>query len=375
MCKRYLGQGFEDEYIAFLKAPKKYEAGDDANNNINNTAGPYEDPDAVDGKGGLNNYDFYRDLTEFLKARMQSASSGEIPVKTSVSFVEPYEGPLTDKSICIGNEKYVPNPAKKTIHVTGDVDLYLTSDQFGFSAPVYNDGWITDGNTAICDGIKGTYPYAKFLKLSKKENRLQIVARCINDTRTIGGSFIWPKIYIGSWNSKYNLCRGVKSHIEDRVDLTLCEIKAFYDAYEEDRDFAAVKEKLASSNILLLKYADSKAIYEWLSIFGTFENYVRFFCFEDFVVEEKMNTGSESHIKIINIIDSLIDDDESAEKKICFGDELSMERLIGELNCDELERMMENVRKLILRRSQRIESEISKQKKIRNNRIYNIIKS
>ena len=66
------------------------------------------------------------------------------------------------------------------------------------------------------------------------------------------------------------------------MDLTLYEIKEFYEAYIESKDYDSVKKNM-SKDSLILRYSDSKEIFIWLSLFGTFENYVDFFCFDDFV--------------------------------------------------------------------------------------------
>ena len=89
-----------------------------------------------------------------------------------------------------------------------------------------------------------------------------------------------------NWQSSYNLYRGVDSYIEDRVDLTLYEIKEFYDEYSVEKDYEKIKDKLSEKGSNLLKYSDAEYIYKWLSIFKNFKTYVDFFCFDDFVNKE-----------------------------------------------------------------------------------------
>ena len=84
----------------------------------------------------------------------------------------------------------------------------LTSDQFGFSGDeyVYQQSY---------GHLK--YPLARINYLSKNESideRKRILNKLINyvkNTRTLGGSFIWPtpKKSEGFRNSKYNMSRGV----------------------------------------------------------------------------------------------------------------------------------------------------------------------
>lgn len=71
-------------------------------------------------------------------------------------------------------------------------DIWGT-DQLGFSAP-------SDRRTI----------YGKYLAESDDDDKYEFVAKCIYDTRTIGGCFIWPKVErkgIGKV-SEYNKVRG-----------------------------------------------------------------------------------------------------------------------------------------------------------------------
>ena len=155
----------------------------------------------------------------------------------------------------------------------------LRSDQFGFSVPVNGKN----------------HPYGRYLVLSiedgKKEEACKNIVNWINKTRTIGGSFLWPirKCADGYFRTEYNQDRGgqvdppKKSYyIQDRVDLTLLEIKHCYDPNYE---------KKYSGDKLFRYYIDDEDYDEyecshmkqWLEHFGTFYNYVCFFKFSDFV--------------------------------------------------------------------------------------------
>ena len=147
--------------------------------------------------------------------------------------------------------------------------FYLKSDQLGFSAPT---------NEKV-------YPYDLFLIKSRDiDKALKQVANWIVSSRTIGGSFLWPEQFY----KKYNLSRGGKIdsknkyYIQDRVDLTLWEI--FY-WYENNKNNDSSNKKV----IKMTSVNDEKstdALEKWLSHFKTFETYIEFFCFQDFVNEK-----------------------------------------------------------------------------------------
>lgn len=179
-----------------------------------------------------------------------------------------------------GNERpagiWVEDPA------SSEPVLYLRSDQFGFSAPKKEGSW------------DERYPYASFLNLGGEES---FVADCVWDTRTLGGSFLWPLIDAARcgkngeswkvWDSRYNMHRGVGSYMEDSVDLTLYEIKCFYDLTKQHPDWndEILCEKLTDAGGLLLNYADHMRICKWLRHFQDFKGYVESFCFHPFVNE------------------------------------------------------------------------------------------
>ena len=228
---------------------------------------PYSDPDGVN-ENNVKNIGFYTNITSFLNNRCEEFPDKSRLEVENIEFLPP-----------TGIKKDEPEPKNRTIVVEGH-NLYLTSDQFGFSA-IYDDTWNPQ-----------KYPYAKYLYNGGNK---ALVALTVLDTRTIGGSFLWPKVKVQgkreSWVSTYNTERGVGNnpvhvdddfYIEDRVDLTLYEIKEFYEAYIKSEDYDSVKENM-SKDSLILRYSDSKEIFIWLSLFGTFENYVDFFCFDDFV--------------------------------------------------------------------------------------------
>lgn len=227
---------------------------------------PYSDPDDT-YKDYVKNPEFYNKLTDFLKCSKEK-------IQESCDFVLEFKEPtnLEDKS------RKKPGDRTITVQIQKDENdyLYLTSDQFGFSA---NKDIYDNKN----DRLKKQYPFVKYVK--NYDGSDSLVGETIWYTRTIGGSFLWPKVDQNGWRSLYNKNRGVGSYIEDRADLTLYEIKEFYDEYDykkDDSDFNRVINK----GSILLNDDDAKYIYDWLSIFKNFKTYVDFFCFDDFVNKE-----------------------------------------------------------------------------------------
>ena len=224
---------------------------------------PYSDPDGVNGNN-VKNIGFYTNITSFLNNRCQEFTDKSRLEVENIEFLPP-----------TGIKKDEPEPKNRTIVVEGH-NLYLTSDQFGFSA---NKDIYDNKN----DRLKKQYPFVKYVENYGGSDSL--VGETIWYTRTIGGSFLWPKVDQNGWRSLYNENRGVGSYIEDRADLTLYEIKEFYDEYaykKDDSDFNRVINK----GSILLNDDDAKYIYDWLSIFKNFKTYVDFFCFDDFVNKE-----------------------------------------------------------------------------------------
>ena len=223
---------------------------------------PYSDPDGVN-ENNVKNIGFYTNITSFLNNRCKEFTDKSRLEVENIEFLRP-----------TGIKKDEPEPKNRTIVVEGH-NLYLTSDQFGFSAIKEDITW---------SPLK--YPYAIYERCYKGDKSL--IGDTIWYTRTIGGSFLWPKVKcVRNWKSSYNLYRGVDSYIEDRVDLTLYEIKEFYDEYSVEKDYEKIKDKLSEKGSNLLKYSDAEYIYKWLSIFKCFNTYVDFFCFNSFVKEEK----------------------------------------------------------------------------------------
>lgn len=259
---RYAKENFISEYKEYLKNP--------------NGECPYDDIDSA----GTEDEKFYNDITEFLTISIGDSK---------------YEFERPEKS-----KRPRPFAIKfRDMDVPAD-HIYLTSDQFGFSVPCRVSSM--KSKSRAWNGEKN-YPYARYLSVNCDDakgaddlEKIEFVARCIYETRTIGGSFLWPKVEIGGkYLSRYNTQRGEKNYIRDRVDITLYEIKCFYDVYSklEEKKYENFKtnfEAYAEDKDIILFNSqgegEKKAIYRWLSIFETFERYVEKLKFDDFVIKK-----------------------------------------------------------------------------------------
>lgn len=213
----------------------------------------YIDPD------GKKNTDFYSALSDFLNASRISRKNNKI-----LSF-EANEAPY----------------GMITVHYKGqngkEYGFRLHSDQLGFSA-------------VPCIYFRNNYPLSRYLemqknKLDKRKNKSNKATDAVADflagyvytTRTLGGSFLWPETL---WKG-YNPGRGC-AKIEDRVDLTLLEIKHYFEYRELDD-----KKNFKYSGDILFGYYDNLDAQTWFGFFDSFEDYVDFFMFNDFVYKDK----------------------------------------------------------------------------------------
>ncbi len=213
----------------------------------------YCDPDLTYKKGYDNHY--FSQLNSFLNKR-------EIDLRAKLNGNYVYD---FVKGEGIEVSEILKDEGKKAL-------FYLRSDQFGFSAP----------------SNEKSHPYDLYImKHKNKKEAIKQVADWIIDSRTIGGSFLWPKPFY----NKYNQNRGGKIsssrkyYIQDRVDLTLWEIYYWY------------KDK-SKSTIMTRCDDNSSNLNKWLSHFNSFLTYIEFFCFKDFI-ENVEETEEEKHPKSI----------------------------------------------------------------------------
>lgn len=200
----------------------------------------YSDPDSSYRKD-WDDHSFFYDLVTFLNERekeMKNSLQGGFAYR----FSEGKGIGVFDKD----NDKEEPL-------------FWLHSDQLGFSAPDKD----------------GRHPYDLYIKEhGNKDEAIEQVIKWISRSRTIGGSFLWP---IQFWKN-YNRQRGGKIdsnrqfYIQDRVDLTLWEIKNWYSG----NGMNDILERCKESNLE-----------QWLGHFKNFETYVTYFMFKNFVSSDK----------------------------------------------------------------------------------------
>lgn len=262
----------------------------------------YIDPD------GKKNTDFYSALSDFLNASRISRKNNKI-----LSF-EANEAPYGMITVYY-KDKY-GNKQHFTVH----------SDQLGFSAVP----WIYFSNK---------YPLSRYFEMQKNKEAAQFLADYVLTTRTLGGSFLWPETL---WKG-YNRSRGC-AKIEDRVDLTLLEIKHYFEYRELDD-----KKKFKYSGDILFsryKFLDTQT---WFGFFDSFEDYVDFFLFNGFVKE--INKNGKKEYMPINILTG-----DPFEK-----DYLNYEKdVLKVLEEDKLKAMLDLVMRKVKTRSEDMEKLIAK---------------
>ena len=321
--KHYLPDSFKKEYINFLNKFEK---------------NPYHDIDCAKPA----NEDYYNDLTKFLNFRLGNF------------FKNPKKGENGPFAIYDKKSK-----------------LYLTSDTFGFSVLGTEEKfWKSNCN----------YPYVRYLGVQIKEevkdiDKCSFVANCIYDTRTIGGAFIWPKVYLtnhkingkyyNGYYSIYNYFRGSYGYIEDRVDLTLYEIKCFFNVYNNDMEYEDFLEKYTKKypeNIMFTynncrnyifshkeKEKEKKSMFLWLKRFKSFKDYIDKLCFTPFVKDN----GFE--LRILNLSDKNSTLPVDSENRL----QIDQIKSIGNMNNEELHILLTNLIECTKERSMIIEKLIN----------------
>lgn len=276
----------------------------------------YTDPD------GKKNTGFYKDLSDFLNAARISRKNDKI-----ISF-EANEAPYG--MITVYYKDQYGNEQHFTVH----------SDQLGFSA--------------VClKYFRKNYPLSRYLEMqknkldklkNKSDKKLETVAKFLSEyvytTRTLGGSFLWPE----DWYKGYNMERGNGSYIEDRVDLTLLEIKHIY-------KFRELENQLIYGKDYLFKRYKNQYADKWFGFFDSFEDYVDFFMFNDFV--EDISTNGKKEYMPINILTG------KRFKTDYPGYEMDTLKDIKEY---KLKAMLERVRDMVANRTKKMEDLINEYK-------------
>lgn len=267
----------------------------------------YIDPDKKE------NEEFYRELSNFLNASRISRKNNKI-----LSF-EANEAPYGMITVYY-KDKY-GNKQHFTVH----------SDQFGFSA-------------VPCIYFRKNYPLSRYLEMQKNKSDkdpdavAEFLANYVYTTRTLGGSFLWPETL---WKD-YNKSRGNENYIEDRVDLTLLEIKHYFEYRDLDD-----KKKFKYSGDILFRYYDNLDAQTWFGFFDSFEDYVDFFMFNDFVDKDKQ---TKEYTPINILTGEAFETDYPGYKKDTLK-EIEDEK--------QLKEMLERVRDMVEKRTKKMEDLIN----------------
>lgn len=303
---------FEKDYYDFLTKVEQNKA------DYKYSEGSYIDPDSVND---VNKVSFYNHLTCFLNHQ-------EKENKKNYCFLSPDDAPLTKQEKEYDRYKDKHDKSIITVMQDDNVLFRLKSDQFGFSA-------------AETKYDNNKYPLAKLLRLcqnSESEEQDKVkkrITQYVKNTRTIGGSFLWPVPLEGNRDFCYNRLRG--RWLEDRVDLTLLEIKHALEGRYDNGEYA--------SDMLYNQYRNEKLhIKTWLEHFGTFPEYVEYFMLEPFVKDDMP----------INIIDGEpLHEDYIIEYRKKYNRQ-HIQTLTAKEICDMLERL----ERMILKRSEKMENVI-----------------
>ena len=270
----------------------------------------YNDPD------GKENEKFYRALSDFLNASRISRKNNKI---LSFEANEDPHGMIT---------VYYKNQNGKKHGFT------LHSDQLGFSA-------------VPCTYFKQNYPLSRYLEMqrNKSENdqakAADFLTKYVYTTRTLGGSFLWPE----SWHRDYNMGRGNGSYIEDRVDLTLLEIKHIYEIRKWEK-------LLPYGGDILFQSCKNNDAQTWFGFFKSFEDYVDFFEFNDFV--ENISKTSKKEYIPINILTGKAFETDYPRRQTNVLKEIEDEK--------QLKEMLERVRDMVEKRTKKMEDLINEYK-------------
>lgn len=239
---------FKDWADMYKKDLKSYISRDATWHNVQRY---YSDPDSSYKK--KTDHSFFCDLVKFL-IRREEEMSDCLQGSFKYRFIED-EGIEVSGTYSKGEEMQ---------------PFYLRSDQFGFSAPTN----------------RKAHPYDLYIaKHENKDKAIEQVKKWISMSRTIGGSFLWSKSpddsARNSFYAKYNMRRGGtitcnrSKYIQDRVDLTLWEIKDWYNSKHNGG------EGILERQSILVRCSEKKTdIEQWLLHFGDFETYAKYFMFD-----------------------------------------------------------------------------------------------
>lgn len=195
---------------------------------------------------------------------------------------------------------------------------FLRSDQLGFSAP---------------SSLKA-HPYDLYLMENDYSDKaLDNVITWVCESRTIGGSFVWPRPFYDGYNPARGgrITSNRRYYIQDRVDLTLWEIRYWYE--KSDRNTIMRNTAVDGSNLDI-----------WLAHFNDFDTYVEFFHFQEFV------DGKSGKALPIDILSGKTD-----EADWGINGENPTIKIMKGMNPGKLEAMLSRVNEMIMDRTMFIE--------------------
>jgi hypothetical protein len=192
---------------------------------------------------------------------------------------------------CVGNYN---GASRINVCKDGKFLFCLKTDQFGFSVPKTEN--IPRPQAVL------PHPFCVYYEQEKdKRQAVDNIVRWVYITRSIGGSFIWPEEN-GKRQPPYNLERGgsrnprKSSYINDRVDLTLLELKHFFDVkddlkgkeYDFENFISEYRKKNPGDVLGEISLGKSPNLYVWLQHFENFKQFVDYFEFSMFVEDGKV---------------------------------------------------------------------------------------
>lgn len=155
--------------------------------------------------------------------------------------------------------------------------------------------------TLSCDYIG---PIKKSYYINNKSDSEKL-AKMLLSTRNFAGSMVWPNIKKS--NFTVNQAKGFL--LKDRMDLTLLNLKAYYDSGYKASECSCIQLGQA--------FEDYK---EWYKHFICFKEFINYFCLNDFVSEDKDYEiiSFDSYYAYLGKIEKMIDERKARFHKFQF---------------------------------------------------------
>ena len=338
----------------------------------------YRDPDATDSGNDyeqLGQSSYYNWLTRFLNEKALECFKNKIINKNLLfvppekagnveegdfwNFPNPPGGMFRDDQDPEDFKELRQDPSKILVYVVnkdGKVEnpsepyLRLTSDQLGFSA--IDDG-LSKWPCYYLFDVNKKHPLYRLFRLaldegkSKRSTMNKFISEFIYSTRTLGGAFVWPTNDTekdGDRKCIYNIRRGSNSYIEDRADLTLLEVKCYYEEIEKDDLILKVAKDQQTYKFQMYKFLE---LFRGSNGEESFRNFVEFFILDAFV--DKNQNFTPKNIMNPNVVGFAPPKFDKKRGKKCYniGDPLS-ER---ELSAEGLMKILKRVQNMVQQRT------------------------